>query len=269
MTTDATVDRWLLGDRLPHPRARLIAFPHAGGAAAAYRQWSTWAGPDMELHAVQYPGRAGRFREPAHTRCEPLALDTAARLQSFADLPLILFGHSMGALVAFEVAVELERTYGIRPAHLIVSGAPAPSVPSRTTEMRSDASDDALVRAMRELGGSKEEVLADPELLPLILSVMRADLTIGETYRPRARTCIAAPVTVMSGVDDDFATAAAVQGWQEYTTGEFRQESFPGAHFYLHADQARQVFDRVRELVERCAADGARQPGGRRSEHTR
>ncbi|MFD4631068.1 thioesterase II family protein [Streptomyces sp. NPDC058284] len=262
------MDRWLLGDRLPEARARLIAFPHAGGAAGAYRQWSLWAGPDMELHAVQYPGRAGRFREPAHTRCEPLAHDIAARLQAFTDLPLILFGHSMGALVAFEVAVELERTYGIRPAHLIVSGAPAPSVPSRTTGMRSDVSDDALVAAMRDLGGSKEEVLADPELLPLILSVMRADLAIGESYRPRARTRIGAPVTVMSGVDDAFATAGAVQEWREYTTGEFRHLSFPGAHFYLHDDQAPQVFGRVREVVERCAADGARRPDGRRSEHT-
>ncbi|MEU6990236.1 alpha/beta fold hydrolase [Streptomyces sp. NPDC046465] len=268
MTTDTTVDRWLSGERLPQARARLIAFPHAGGAASAYRQWSTWAGPDMELRAVQYPGRAGRFTEPAHTRCEPLAHDIAARLQAFTDLPLVLFGHSMGALVAFEVAVELERTYGIRPAHLIVSGAPAPSVPSRTIAMRSDVPDATLVAAMRELGGSKEEVLADPELLPLILPVMRADLTIGENYRPRARTRIGAPVTVMSGADDSSATAADVQGWQEYTTGEFQQLSFPGDHFYLHADQARQVFGRVRDLVGQCAADGTRRPDRRWSEHT-
>ncbi|MFI7322847.1 thioesterase II family protein [Streptomyces venezuelae] len=247
MNADPMVDRWLSGTRDPRARTRLIAFPHAGGACGAYRQWQAWTDPGLEVRAVRYPGRAGRFTEPPYTRCEPLARDIAACLQMVADLPLVLFGHSMGALVAFEVAVELERTYGIRPAHLIVSGAPAPHLPSVTPGMRSDAGDAELVEAMRALGGSSEDVLNEPDLVALLLPAMRADLAIGESYRPRARTRVAAPLTAMSGVDDGDATPDAVQEWQAYTEGTFRRRSFPGGHFYLHDEQARQVFDRVRE----------------------
>lgn len=245
-----TKDPWFLTPDPPDaPEVTFVAFPHAGGSGSVYRGWQRWLGPSADLCAVQYPGHTGRFAEPLWYRCEALANAVASRLVARSDRPVVLFGHSMGSLVAFEVAVRLEQRYGISPAHLFVSGSPGPQFPPRTT-VCSRFSDEQLTAWLREMGGCEESVIVDQDLLGILLPVLRADLAVGETYRPWRGTGVSCPVTSLTGAGDSSVTPAENRAWRETTSGPFRQRIFPGGHFYLHDEAARDVVRFVRRTIE-------------------
>jgi surfactin synthase thioesterase subunit len=197
----------------------------------------------VEVLAVQYPGRQDRLREP----CVPSLPELADRLlplllDGWTDRPLALFGHSMGASLAFELAGLLEQA-GVVPALLFVSGRPAPS------RFRGDADvhgqgDDALLAEIRRLAGTDARILGDDEVLRLALPAIRNDFRAAETYRPERVLTVGCPVTALVGDDDPRAPLDDVRAWKEHTTGEFAMEVYPGGHFYL-TDRAPEVVRRI------------------------
>jgi pyochelin biosynthetic protein PchC len=218
------------------PAIRLVCFPHAGGSASAYFQLSRSLTPAIEVLAVQYPGRQERRGEPGIGDIRVLADRITAALAPWTQQPYALFGHSMGAIVAFEVTRRLEAAAGGRPRHLFVSGRRAPTLQrSRGVHLRDDA---GVVRELRELGGTDPRFLRDTELLATILPATRSDYRAIETYEYAGGPPVACPVTAMVGENDPESTLAETTAWSAHCGGGFDLRVFPGGHFYIEASRA-------------------------------
>ncbi|WP_157252096.1 thioesterase II family protein [Nonomuraea typhae] len=230
----------------PRPGAalRLFCFPHAGGNAAFFRLWHRTR-HDLEVRAVQYPGRADRAAEPFADDVQVLAKQLAEAVAPLLDRPAVLFGHSLGALIAYEVTHAL-RAMGRAPAALVVSGRHAAHDHRGTTTFT--GSDDDLVAELARLGGSAPELLADPEIRRLALPAVRHDYRLDETYAHRHDRPLDRPVLALIGADDPEVSPGQAARWGELTTGPFTQRSLPGDHFYL-ADRRADVLRAVLATV--------------------
>lgn len=203
---------WVRPFRLtPMPRLRLACFPHAGGSASFFRSWSERLPPDIDLLALQYPGREDRFNEAPATRLEDLADGAALALRDFADAPLALFGHSLGAALAYETALRLESA-GAPLRHLFVSAHPAPHRQRGGALHRGDEA--ALLEDVRRQGGASE-LLEDADLRALFLPILRADYQAIETYRRAQPIALACALDVLLGEHDEEVSAAEAQAWSD------------------------------------------------------
>ncbi|MET9401778.1 alpha/beta fold hydrolase [Kitasatospora sp. NPDC002965] len=240
MTLPETLDSLWCRRFEPAPAGahRLVCFPHAGGSAAFFRPLATALSLRAEVVAVQYPGRQDRRTEPVIDDIGRLAEEIAAALDPWSDAPLTLFGHSMGALVAFEVALRLERA-GRPPARLLVSGRSAPTAPAGVPI---DPTDEELVADIRRLNGTDAWMLADPELLEMILPAVRGDYRAVAGYRGSPDAVLSSPISALLGDSDPRAAVDEVRRWSAHTSGEFDLTLFPGGHFYL-VDRAAEVID--------------------------
>lgn len=216
-------------------RVRLLCFPHAGGTAASFHGLAAALPPSVEVLAVQYPGRQDRLAEPPLDRLCDLAEQIAGRLSGRPGPPMVLFGHSMGAVVAFETARRLRR----EPAGLIVSGHPAPSAPRRPLP---PSDDDSLLAELRELDGTDPRLLADPEMRGIILRTLRADYRAAETYEYVPGPPLRLPLSAMIGDADPAVTVAGALTWRAHTSAWRGLRTFPGGHFYF-TSWPRQVVD--------------------------
>ncbi|MER7394478.1 alpha/beta fold hydrolase [Streptomyces sp. NPDC000151] len=245
----------------PGSKASLVCFPHAGGAASAFRTWPRRLGDGIELYAVQYPGRQDRSAEPHIDDMEVMADAVAAALRPLLDRPLALLGHSMGAAIAYEVAQRLADEPFATCAHLFVSGHPAPDMQRPGT--LHESSDTGLIEDVRRLGGIAPEALDNPTLRELFLPTLRADYRLIERYAPTPGTPLRTPVTVLCGADDPEMTHAEALAWSRTTSGAFAVRTFPGGHFYL-ADQEARVVDAVTGALDDVTGrDPAPLHGGR------
>ncbi|MEU3838528.1 alpha/beta fold hydrolase [Streptomyces sp. NPDC028635] len=230
----------------PEARMRLLCFPHGGGSASAYRDWPALLPGTVEVHAVQYPGHADRIGEPLHTDLHLLADAAADAARPLLGKPFALYGHSLGALVAYETALRLEAA-GHRPVRLVVSGMPPPHrVRPGTVHLADDA---GLLAELRRLGGLPHEVAAHPDLLAMVLRTARADYALGERYRQRTGARLSAPVTVHRATGDPELTAEEAAQWAGVTDGEVRWQTFPGGHFHLAEEPAPVLLDVLADLV--------------------
>jgi pyochelin biosynthesis protein PchC len=228
----ASRDAWIR--RIGSPRnaaVSLICFPHAGGSATYYSWLARSLAPEIELVAIQYPGRQDRRFEECIDNIPEFSDRIFEALNPWTERPFAFFGHSMGAILAFEVARRFEATMDTAPLRLFASGRRAPS------RQRSDnihqRDDRGLIAELRRVGATDERVLADEELLATILRVIRADYRAIETYSCPPGAVVACPVTALVGDADPQATIDEASAWSEHCTGEFDLRVFPGGHFYL------------------------------------
>ena len=220
---------WLkyLDPRAPDDAREVVCFPHSGGAAGGFRPLAVELAGDLQVVGVQYPGRQDRLDEPVLTDLHELADRIAAELRP-APEPRVFFGHSMGAILAYEVAQRLGPD---GPATLIVSGRPAPSVVEVTTSYLLD--DEKLAEQVVWLGGTAAEVFRDPDMRALLLPMIRGDYEASETYRPHGNAPLNCALIAVGGTRDPVTSLADVAAWSAHTTGPFRLETFPGDHFFL------------------------------------
>lgn len=223
-----------------------MCFPHAGGSASFYVPVSAALAPSIDVVAVQYPGRQERYRERPFESLHELADAAASELVALADRPLALFGHSLGAAVAFEVARRLERDSGTGVVALFASGRRAPGALRVEDVHRRD--DAGLIAEVRSLEGTDSRVLDDADVLRLVLPALRADYTAIETYRPEPDSVIRAPVVVLVGDRDPQVTIDEAVAWRNHTTGGVDLRIFGGGHFYLLEHRA-EVLDAVASVV--------------------
>ncbi|MFI6346156.1 thioesterase II family protein [Streptomyces sp. NPDC050560] len=212
---------------------RLVCFPHAGGSASAFLPLARALAPSVEVLAVQYPGRQDRFREPCVDSVHELARLSTLALRDRGDRPFALLGHSLGAIVAYEIARNLAAAGDDAPVHLFVSGRRAPHHHREETVHR--LSDDALVAEVGALGGTGSRILADPETRALVLPALRSDYRASETYRHRPGAALRCPVTALTGDADPRTTVPEAADWRDHAPADaFELIVFEGDHFYLN-----------------------------------
>ncbi len=202
---------WLTGARRDDAQCWLVCFPHAGAGAAPYVSWAKLLPPEIGLRVVQPPGREARLREPALRDARSFAAALAPAIAALTDRPVVLFGHSVGAITAFELARELRRAGLSPPEHVYVSGRQAPHVGLAGRETWS-LPDDELVAVLRELGGTPTSVLDDPELVAMFLPALRADLELNECYQYVRDDPLDSPITAFAAARDQRAAPADVAG---------------------------------------------------------
>lgn len=228
--TSTEADRWLRCFRPDAGKVRLVCFPHAGGSASYFFPWTRSSALAAEVWAVQYPGRQDRRAEPCVDSIPELAARIHGALESWPDGPTAFFGHSMGAVLAFEVARRVEAGGG-RLARLFASGWRAPS--RHREEHIHQGGDDRILAEMRRIGGTDERFLQDPELIRLVLPTVRADYRAVETYVYADGPRLRCGITAMVGDADPKATVEEAAAWGEHCTEGFDLRVFPGDHFYL------------------------------------
>ena len=215
-------------------RVRLVCFPHAGGAATAFAPLAQALPPAIETLALQYPGRQDRLAEPCLESVDDLVAALLPELRPCLDVPFALFGHSTGAVVAYEVARVLEREDGVVPVGLVASGRRGPS--THRDEHVHRGGDRSLLREVARLGGTPPELLADEEVQQMMLPALRGDYKAIETYTWRPGPPLRCPIRAIHGDADPLTTRAEAAAWSSHTTGPFTLKSFSGRHFYFTPD---------------------------------
>ncbi|MBK1783690.1 thioesterase II family protein [Prauserella cavernicola] len=253
MSAAAAPSPWL---RCAFPKAgatvRLVCLPHAGGAASFFRTWGRDIGDEIEVWGVQYPGRENRINDAFPADLTALAGHVAEAVAALDDRPVVLFGHSLGSLVAYETARRLEAGIGPDPGALVVSGMRAPS--RRLTGDVHLRDDEAVVDELVRLGGTDGELLRDQELRELFLPAIRTDYRFAETYRPAPGPLLRCPVTAVIGTEDTEVDDALASAWQEVTAASFALHRLPGDHFYL-VPHAADVLALLRRVTLRADID--------------
>lgn len=240
----------------PQARLRLFCFPYAGGSAQVYRPWQEVLPVDVQVCEVQLPSRWNRLREPPFTRVASLVTAAVKDLRPYLVEPFAFFGHSLGALVAFEIARALRRQRCPGPVHLYVSGRRAPQIPYAWQDppLYTLPDSEFLERLTVHYQGVPEKVQQDQELMRLMLPILRADVEAYATYTYAPEPPLDCAISVFGGLDDRTTTAENLEAWREQTSSSFTLERFPGDHFFINDANNRflnVLGKHLQELVDR------------------
>ncbi|GAC43851.1 thioesterase II family protein [Paenibacillus popilliae] len=235
MKTNHTVTPWLLACPQAKDKIRLFCFPYAGGGAYIYRGWREALPIDAGVYPIQLPGRENRITEPPICDMKALVDAISEAISPFVRRPFILYGHSLGARIAFELARHLRRKWNIQPCHLIVSGSRAPHLPE--SKPLHHLPDEEFVKELRRFSGTPEALLQSKELMELFIPVLRADFTVDETYVYAAEAPLDCPISAFGGTTDPEAHRKEMEAWASFTSGDFRLDMIEGDHFFLKAQR--------------------------------
>ena len=221
----------------------LICFSHAGGAASTFRLWSAGLPDWLEVWAVQLPGHGSRWSEPPIRTIPALVDELIPVLSPCLRRPFALFGHSMGAVLASEIARSLKERAGVVPRHLFVSSRRSPNMQASETDLHTLPDAELIEEVVRRYGGVPSELLNEPELLALLIPALRADLAALETFRPSNGDRLPCPISAYGGTQDPAVSRSDLEAWRDQTTGSFRVRVFPGDHFYLDTQRVALLTD--------------------------
>jgi medium-chain acyl-[acyl-carrier-protein] hydrolase len=250
MKFQSTANRWLILPK-PNPAAamRLFCLPYAGGSPLMFQNWPQSLPANVEVCAIQLPGRGMRLSEPPFTKVGPLIESLTPVLRPFLDKPFAFFGHSMGGVISFELARALRLNFGREPAALFIAGRQAPPLQDRTS-CRYDLPEPEFLEQLRDLNGTPPEILAQPELMRLLVPLLRADFEVCQTYVYEPGPLPDCPMFVFGGLEDGEVSREELEGWRPYTTGAFSLRMLPGDHFFVHTCQS-QLLQIVSEELKR------------------
>ncbi len=233
------------------PHLRLFCFPYAGGGRSIFRPWLDTQGmlpAEVDICPVYLPGRESRLREPLFTRLPPLVEALSHALEPFLDVPFAFFGHSMGALISFELARYLRRIHHLGPAHLLISSHRAPQLPDSNIPFH-DLPEPELIDLLSRLGGTPQAILQHEELMKVILPILRADFELCETNVYTPEPPLDCPISVFGGEQDTMVSVQELEPWQVQTQRSFSLHLLPGDHFFLHSQQDRLLQALSQELT--------------------
>lgn len=221
----------------PHAALSLFCFSHAGGAATAFRLWPTALPSWVEVWAVQLPGRGNRWREPLIPTIPALVEAIIPSLLPHLRRPFAFFGHSMGAVLASEIARALAQHKAIPPSHLFLSSRRPPHMPGYETSLHTLPDNEFIWEVDQRYGGVPSELLDSPDLLTLLLPVLRADIAALEMFRPTRLDALPCPISAFGGAQDPVVPRNHLEAWRDQSDGPFRVRMFPGGHFYMNSQR--------------------------------
>ena len=239
---EKSTNKWIIRPQVREDAIlQLVCLPQAGGNAWTYRQWAERLPSEIELLAIQYPGHGDRLGEEPRREFGRLLSGVTRYLAPELDRPYALFGHSMGALLAFETGRALQAMNIVPPEHVFLSGYNAPgglSIPDGSTPVH-EMSDSQLLERIEALDCTPREILEDQEMRVLLLRQIRADSAVCESHVLHDRTPLTSPVTVLGGTGDPRTSESGLKAWQEFTSGAFDVRWFEGNHGFLLAEEKR------------------------------
>jgi medium-chain acyl-[acyl-carrier-protein] hydrolase len=233
-------------------KMNLFCLPPSGGGARLFRRWTELLPNDIDVYAIQLPGREGRVVEKPFNRMKELVPAVMSAILPHTKLPFAIFGHSMGGLVAFELARALRRASAPEPIHVFASAARAPHIPD--LDPHHLLPDDLLLAELRKMKGFPPEVLNSRELMEMLLPTVRADAAITETYQYEEEAQLTCALTILEGSTDDQVTHEEIAAWSGYTTGAFSHVVIRGGHDFLQSAPASVVQTISSELAPHCAS---------------
>lgn len=240
--------KWVTCPR-PNPSARLRLFclPFAGGGASAYRLWAAGLPSWVEVCPIQLPGREDRYREPAFTSLIGLSRAVSREVMPYLDKAFAIFGHSMGAVTAFEVARALRHAEAPAPRALFLAAYPAPHVPLGRAPIH-QLPDRDFIEEMRRLQGTPAAVLENAELMDFMLPILRVDFQACDTYACALEPPLDCPFFMYGGTDDNEVAPPSLEHWRDQTSGAFTLQVLPGTHFFVQSHRDLLLADIARQL---------------------
>lgn len=229
-------DRWIVSHR-PNAdaRLRLFCFSYAGGGASVFRSWGEALAPDVEVFAVQPPGRESRVAEPAYKRIGPLIADLSEAIGPYLDRPFAFYGHSMGALVAFELARHLRRAGQPEPSRLMLAAYRAPQLPNPNIKIYHLP--DEVLKVVLQTDGTPARILQNDQLMQAMLPTLRADFELCDTYEYSPAAPLSCPIAIFGGLEDVRISASDQEGWRIHSDTDCSFTRLPGGHFFVHSAQ--------------------------------
>jgi medium-chain acyl-[acyl-carrier-protein] hydrolase len=229
---------WIYGPRITeNARCRLFCLPHSGSGAAQFGPWKSFLPPFLDICPIQLPGRENRFREAPLTQIHRIAEILAVELKPYLDRPYILYGYSLGALIAFELARQLRRQNASPALALYALARPAPNLVQTRYPIHQLTDKEFLLELTHRFNGMSPAILKEKELMELLLPTLRADFTALETYVYQAEAPLDCPIRAFGGSDDPTTTEEELRAWELHTTGTFESAIFPGDHFFIRNNQ--------------------------------
>jgi len=228
---------------------KMFCFPYAGGSALVFRQWADLLPPTVQVISVELPGRGTRLRESFFLSLPPLVSALEEVILPLLDKPFVFFGHSMGAVIAFELTRALRRRYGREPQALFVSGRSAPQIPD-PDPLSYNLPHDEFIEELFRLDGTPKEVLQNAELMELMIPLLRADFQLVQTYEYLADTPLRCPIVVYGGLEDHEITREMLLSWKDQTSSGFTLHMLPGDHFFIRSSGAQLLNLLASELRE-------------------
>jgi len=231
-------DAWFqTGPVCEQAELNMFCFPYAGGAALVFKKWENFLPPTVQVVPVELPGRGARLQEPPFISLPALISELEDAIRPFLGKPFVLFGHSMGAIIAFELARSLRRKHGHEPQALFVAGRRAPQAPD-DEPITYDLPKDKFIEELIKLDGTPREVIEHAELMELMIPLLRADFQLVQTYEYLAETPLSCPIVVFGGLQDVETPREKLLPWKELTGSRFVLHMLPGDHFFIRSSQS-------------------------------